>query len=139
MTIEPDYIDPILFSEGIYSDASEYNQAIDALAIRIHTGEAVPKGREPRQIDLDALTNRLIAAQDANDKLLQDAVEVLPAEQRYVVELHYYQGLSEAEITKNFNFPERTVRGYLRAALTRLQEVLSRAGDNNTNINNRAA
>lgn len=43
-----DYVDPILFAEGIYTDQADYEQAIDDLASRINNGTAIRKGREER-------------------------------------------------------------------------------------------
>jgi hypothetical protein len=45
---EDDYVDPILFAEGIYENQADYEHIIDDLADRINKGLALPKGREPK-------------------------------------------------------------------------------------------
>jgi RNA polymerase sigma-70 factor (ECF subfamily) len=57
---------------------------------------------------------------------VQDAVLRLPPEQRQVVELAYYRGLSYREVACELNIPEGTAKSRLRLALGELEAVLDR-------------
>jgi len=56
--------------------------------------------------------------------LLAHAYEQLPCEQREVVKLAYYEGLSHAEIAEKLNQPLGTIKGRLRLALSKLRSAL---------------
>ncbi|TML26244.1 MAG: sigma-70 family RNA polymerase sigma factor, partial [Actinobacteria bacterium] len=50
------------------------------------------------------------------------AVEQLPDEQRSVVTLRYFLGLSEAEVAETLGIPQGTVKSRTARALERLRE-----------------
>jgi RNA polymerase sigma-70 factor (ECF subfamily) len=52
---------------------------------------------------------------------LADLVAHLPSEQRAVIELAFYAGLSHAEITERLGVPLGTIKGRIRSALKRLR------------------
>lgn len=52
------------------------------------------------------------------------ALDALPAPQRAVLELGYYEGLSSAEIAERVSVPIGTVKSRVAAALARLREVM---------------
>ena len=54
-----------------------------------------------------------------------DALEKLPREQRETVELAYYGGLSQTEISQRMDAPLGTVKGRMRLALRRLHQLLA--------------
>jgi RNA polymerase sigma-70 factor (ECF subfamily) len=57
---------------------------------------------------------------------VSDAVLRLPEEQRRVVELAYYRGLSYREVACALKIPEGTAKSRLRLALSKLEAVLDR-------------
>jgi RNA polymerase sigma-70 factor, ECF subfamily len=58
--------------------------------------------------------------------LVRDAVRLLPADQRRVIELAYFQGLSYREVALAAGIPEGTAKSRLRLALAKLETVLDR-------------
>jgi RNA polymerase sigma-70 factor (ECF subfamily) len=58
--------------------------------------------------------------------LVRDAVDQLPCEQRQVVELAYYKGLSYRDVATTAGIPEGTAKSRLRLALAKLEAVLDR-------------
>lgn len=83
----------------------------------------------------------LIAAPDsteeevlAGDEQRELAVLVahLPSDQRAVIELAFYKGLSHAEITERLGVPLGTIKGRIRSALDRLRLALPHDGTHTT-------
>jgi RNA polymerase sigma-70 factor, ECF subfamily len=66
--------------------------------------------------------------EEARWKSLYFAVQSLPRDQQTVVELAYYQGLSQSEIAEELHWPLGTVKTRLRAAMQALRHEWA-AGD----------
>jgi len=64
-----------------------------------------------------------VAAAEAA-RLVQDAVRLLPPEQRRVIELAYFEGLSYREVALATGIPEGTAKSRIRAAMATLGKVL---------------
>jgi RNA polymerase sigma-70 factor (ECF subfamily) len=64
-----------------------------------------------------------MSAEDAS--LVRGALTNLPAQQRMIVDLAYYEGLSHSEIAAKTGMPLGTVKTRMRSALTAMREVLS--------------
>jgi RNA polymerase sigma-70 factor (ECF subfamily) len=58
--------------------------------------------------------------------LVRDAVRHLPGDQRRVVELAYFQGLTCREVALAAGIPEGTAKSRLRLALAKLETMLDR-------------
>lgn len=61
-------------------------------------------------------------------RLLGTALERIPAEQREVIELAYFGGLSQSEIAERLQNPVGTVKTRARLALQKLRDILSAQG-----------
>ena len=68
--------------------------------------------------------DEVLAAETAN--LVRTAVQSLPASQRQVVELAYFEGLTCREVASAVGIPEGTAKSRLRLALAKLESVLDR-------------
>ena len=60
--------------------------------------------------------------------VVREALAALPAEQRQVVELAHYGGLSHSEISARLGLPLGTVKGRLRLAMEKLHSFLTARG-----------
>lgn len=86
------------------------------------------EGRRPtlsHSVDPDTLWQS-IASEDslsveARWRSMYFAVQSLPEQQRQVLELAYYQGLSQSEIAETLGWPLGTVKSRLRAAMDSLR------------------
>ena len=68
--------------------------------------------------------DEVLAAETAN--LVRTAVQSLPASQRQVVELAYFEGMTCREVASAVGIPEGTAKSRLRLALAKLESVLDR-------------
>ena len=55
---------------------------------------------------------------------VRDALKTLPAEQREVIELAYYGGLSHSEIALQLEQPLGTVKTRIRLGMMKLRDIL---------------
>lgn len=92
-----------------------------------------------RHVELDTVGEVLIEQSDdpasvalarEDGRLLRLALEQLPAEQRQVIEMAYFQGLSQTEIADTTNVPLGTVKTRTRQAMFKLRDFLIQAGRN---------
>lgn len=73
------------------------------------------------------LPDRESDSQEARWRSMYFAVQALPREQRQVLELAYYQGLSQSEIAEILGWPLGTVKTRLRTAMEHLRREWNEA------------
>jgi RNA polymerase sigma-70 factor (ECF subfamily) len=102
------------------------NRAIDRLRSRGVAARVVDGVRaEVRPAEATPLES--VVERQARERI-QAALRELPAEQRQVLELGYFEGLSQSEIAARLNEPLGTVKSRSRAALEKLARLLSAEG-----------
>ena len=101
------------------------SRAIDrlrALASRDRTAQSA--AREVVDEVSDAVTDAIRSEQSEG---VRAAVNTLPEEQRRVLELAYFEGLTQSEIAARLNQPLGTIKTRTRAAMMKLREMLGRS------------
>jgi len=91
--------------------SSKHDQQKDPLDAVAELSDREPS---PEQATVDSERRRLVRA----------ALDTLPAEQREVVELAYYSGLSHSEIASRLGQPLGTVKTRTRLAMIKLRDML---------------
>jgi RNA polymerase sigma factor (sigma-70 family) len=71
-------------------------------------------------VDLTGRRQSSLLAERESHRLLLDALRRLTLEQQELVELHYWQRLTGAELGQVYERPESTIRGRIRTALKQL-------------------
>ena len=83
--------------------------------------EGAPEPPAPESVDEEA-TSRF------RRRVVQEALRRLPAEQRQLLELGYYGGLTQSQLAEQLGQPLGTVKSRMFAGLTRLRDLLAQAG-----------
>jgi RNA polymerase sigma-70 factor (ECF subfamily) len=65
---------------------------------------------------------------DADAAKLRMFLADLPDEQRTVIELAYFEGLSYSEVARRLNLPPGTVKSRMRLGLARLRKIIAEVG-----------
>jgi RNA polymerase sigma-70 factor, ECF subfamily len=101
------------------------SRAID----RLRSGWQDRHRKEPLEVLGDAPANTASpeesAAASERQKLVREAMNLLTSEQRQVIELAYYSGLSHSEIAEKLNQPLGTVKTRTRLGMMKLREALA--------------
>ncbi len=101
------------------------SRAID----RLRSGWQEQRRKESLDVLGDAPSNASSpeesAAASELQKLVREALNVLTPEQRQVIELAYYSGLSHSEIAEKLNQPLGTVKTRTRLGMMKLREALA--------------
>jgi RNA polymerase sigma-70 factor (ECF subfamily) len=105
------------------------NRAID---LQRRSRGDVPRSVPPFELTVapDSTEEEVLAGHDRRE--LAALVAHLPSEQRAVIELAFYRGLSHAEITERLGVPLGTIKGRIRSALDRLRVGLPHDGTHTT-------
>jgi len=114
--------DPAKGSAASWLLAWVRNGAIDRLRRRealrraaLHTADQAPAGHEDDTSHLDASAERERVAR---------AVAGLPPDQRQVIELAYFEGMSQTQIAQRLGEPLGTVKTRIRLGMNKLRQAL---------------
>ncbi|MCU0431019.1 MAG: sigma-70 family RNA polymerase sigma factor [Cytophagaceae bacterium] len=96
------------------------NLAIDVLRSKSFSKQAHTEGIEDAEIHWKE------ESQTRTEYIgVKDALQQLPEEQRLLVDLMYFQGYSQSEISEQFQIPLGTVKTRVRAAMLKLKEIFA--------------
>jgi RNA polymerase sigma-70 factor, ECF subfamily len=117
--------DPKLGKASSWAAILVRNKAIDRIrASQRRTRLAEEAGAEQGvATSADDTTNEAIYGHEKAN-LIQSAIVGLPAEQRRAIELAYFSGLTQDEISKKLNEPLGTVKARIRRGLLKLRDQL---------------
>jgi len=68
------------------------------------------------------------AWQSEQHRIIREVMEQIPSEQRTVIELAYFGGLTHAEISEQLEIPLGTVKGRMRLGLQKMKTLLAERG-----------
>ncbi len=98
------------------------NRAIDYLRTAGGRDRQLREFEEPEPARYCDMEKDILSSDNA--RRVKSAVEKLSSEQRQVIELAYFEGLSQAEMAERMGQPLGTVKTWVRAALKNLREEL---------------
>jgi RNA polymerase sigma-70 factor (ECF subfamily) len=121
----PDRYDPAAGTLRTYLTVLARHRAVDM--VRSELRRLARQERSHRLTPAPApvgVGDDMLAAETAG--LVRAAVQSLPASQRQVVELAYFEGLTCREVASAVGIPEGTAKSRLRLALAKLETILDR-------------
>lgn len=121
----PERYDPSLGTLRTYLCVRARNRSLDLLRSELRRA-ARQERRERLNPAEPAPTPADHALASATASAVRDAVDRLPPEQRRIVEVAYFGGLSYREAGQLLGIPEGTAKSRLRLALAKLAELLDR-------------
>ncbi|HYX49982.1 MAG TPA: sigma-70 family RNA polymerase sigma factor [Ktedonobacteraceae bacterium] len=106
------------------------NRAIDKIRASAHrdyqwTPLQVENEQDPASEEPDVWEQ---AWQSEQHRIIHEVMEHIPDEQRMVIELAYFQGLTHAEISEQYHIPLGTVKGRMRLGLQKMKALLAERG-----------
>lgn len=122
----PEKYDPNRGSLRSFLLAHTHGRAIDIIR-----SETSRRRREDREATLTAQAGPSIDEevwQMALADKVQQALQALPHNERSVIELAYFGGLTYRQVAVRLELPEGTVKSRIRSGLKRLQHIMAEAG-----------
>lgn len=106
------------------------NRAIDKIRASAHrdyqwTPLQVENEQDPPSDEPDVWEQ---AWQSEQSRIIREVLEQIPGEQRMVIELAYFRGLTHAEISEQYHIPLGTVKGRMRLGLQKMKTLLAERG-----------
>jgi RNA polymerase sigma factor (sigma-70 family) len=104
------------------------SRALDRLRALTRTAKAISASEEVVRSDPGSLgpDDRLFLSEQR--EVLQEVLEQIPPEQRQVLELAYFKGLTQTEIASKTGIPLGTVKKRIRLGLWKLRDMLLAKG-----------
>src|SRR5262249_11306420 len=96
------------------------NRAID----RLRSNSVRQRAVESSPMPPPAASRETTAAQSERQRAVCRALDELPVEQRELIELAYYQGLTQSELAERYRLPLGTVKTRIRTGMIALREQL---------------
>jgi RNA polymerase sigma-70 factor (ECF subfamily) len=102
------------------------NRSIDRIRAIQRRSRLRDEFQQESAFDESAGVREALSEVDASEKgqILRDAVKQLSTQQREVIELAYFRGLTQTEIAENLGEPLGTVKARARRGLMKLKELL---------------
>lgn len=100
-----------------------HHRAIDAVRRRTGRSERALETTGDRASDEHGRPDEMVAA-TLDAEAVRDAIGRIPAEQRTVIELAYFEGLTHVEIAAREGIPTGTVKSRMRLGLEKMREYL---------------
>jgi RNA polymerase sigma-70 factor, ECF subfamily len=101
------------------------SQAIDKLRSRASEQKSIVKLQQISGSETDRLTTPLDSVTSAEEQnLVRQSLSQLSDLQRQILELSYYQSLSQSAIAQTLNLPLGTVKTHMRQGLIKLRQLL---------------
>ena len=106
------------------------NRAIDKIRASAHrdyqwTPLQVENEQDPPSDEPDVWEQ---AWQSEQHRIIREVIKQIPVEQRMVIELAYFGGLTHAEISEQYHIPLGTVKGRMRLGLQKMKALLAERG-----------
>jgi RNA polymerase sigma-70 factor (ECF subfamily) len=102
------------------------SRALDRMRRRLRTVRLKERMSEPGALPLPRPPDPEDEAVRSQQRdRLHDAMETLPEDQRRVIDLSYFQGLSQSEIAERLGQPLGTIKTRMRLAMTKLRRTLA--------------
>lgn len=104
-----------------------HNRAVDAFRRNaIREGRNIGDERLAEQLESGERTD-VESERREQSRVVQSALDSLPADQRQVIELAYFGGFSHREIAQLLALPDGTVKGRIRLGMAKLRTTLGDA------------
>ena len=104
-----------------------HNRAVDALRrAGAKTGRDVSDEGVAERLRAPEATDVEVERRD-QARRVRSALDELPADQRHVIELAYFGGLSHTQISEMLELPPGTVKGRMRLGLSKMRSALGEA------------
>lgn len=125
----PELYDPSRGDLRVWLLAVTHHAAVDALRSRRGTRRLREQGTElietyPGERD-DPVE---LVWQGLQAESVRAALDELPADQRHIIELAYYKGMTQSEMAALLGQPLGTIKSRVRTAMSRLRETLRSVG-----------
>jgi RNA polymerase sigma-70 factor (ECF subfamily) len=116
--------DPTRGTLSAYLVTFTRSRAIDRLRLRSRSGRLLERwGADPSATPAPASPLEALALRERGERV-RAALAALPESQRRVLELAYFKGLSQTEISDELDTPLGTVKTWSRKGLSRLRTLL---------------